>query len=75
MREVFFPRLIRLRADDELVHELAELRCWQDASSASIARENAHHDIRIRPFISPGQAFSRRQAPLIGPSWVVWFES
>jgi hypothetical protein len=25
--------------------------------------ENAHHDIRIRPFISPGQAFARRQAP------------
>jgi hypothetical protein len=41
MREVLFPRLIRLRADDELVHELAEATLLARRLSLDCRRERS----------------------------------
>ena len=51
MREVLFPRLIKLRADDDLVHDLAEAARRDKLTSSEFARRELRRAIvaRTRP--------------------------
>jgi hypothetical protein len=51
MREVLFPCLIRLRADDELAHELVEA-----------ARQDKGKAVRVRPLRAANAPATRRPA-------------
>ena len=48
MREVLFPRLIRLRADDDLVHDLAEAAKREHVTHSEFARRELRSAIAVR---------------------------
>jgi hypothetical protein len=75
MREVLFPRLIRLRADDDLVHDLAEAARRDKLSLSEFAGRELRKAVARTP-VSVGrtdacrgpQPCKRFSHPLIGAS-------
>jgi Ribbon-helix-helix protein, copG family len=53
MREGLFPRLIRLRADDELAHNLAELACRDKLTLSEFSRCALRNALAARAPVSP----------------------
>ena len=56
MREVLFPRLVRLRADDELVYELAEATRRDKLTLSEFARRELRNALAARTPVSADRA-------------------
>ena len=53
MREILFPRLIRLRADDELVHDLAAAARRDKVTLSEFSRRALRNALAARGSVSP----------------------